>query len=47
MNKTIIHIVLFLSFFITFTACAKKPQEPYFDRAKSASQQAHNELKRD
>lgn len=32
---------------IIFTACAKKPQEPYYDRAKAASQQAQNQLQRD
>ena len=30
-----------------FTSCSKEPTEPYFDRAKSASQKAQNQLRKD
>ncbi|MBC8238642.1 MAG: hypothetical protein H8E76_10485 [Helicobacteraceae bacterium] len=30
-----------------FTSCSKTPQDPYFDRAKQASQDAQNQLSKD
>ncbi|MDB2562727.1 hypothetical protein N9X61_03905 [Sulfurimonas sp.] len=41
-----ITIAIFLSLSI-FTSCSKEPDEPYFDRAKQASQKAQNQLSKD
>ena len=32
---------------LTFNACSKEPSEPYYDRAKQASEDAHNQLRKD
>ena len=34
-------------FVIGLASCAKEPQDPYFDRAKQASKEAHQQLERD
>jgi hypothetical protein len=39
--------LLLLIGLIMLLGCSKKPDEPYYDRAKQASKQAHEQLQRD
>ena len=47
MKKAMLNITLVFSFFIIFTACSKQVEDPYFERAKSASEKAQDQLQRD
>ena len=45
-QMNLLAITLFLVA-LTFSSCSKTPQDPYFDRAKTASQKAQEQLNRD
>lgn len=47
MKKIIKNLTVLLLLSIAFSACSKQAQDPYFDRAKTASQKAQDQLKRD
>ena len=47
MKKILISLSLLFFGLTTFTACSKTPQDPYFDRAKTASEKAQEQLSRD
>lgn len=45
--KFMMQLLLTCFMLFIFTACSKQVDEPYFDRAKQASEDAHSQLKKD
>jgi len=47
MQKIYLTIITISLLFLSLSGCSKEPTEPYYDRAKAASQKAHNKLSND
>ncbi|WP_455755761.1 hypothetical protein [Sulfurimonas sp.] len=47
MQKIYLTIITTSLVLLSLNGCSKEPTEPYYDRAKAASEKAHNKLSND